>query len=93
MINNQLLISKYEPNLKWKKAILNSEKPFQVRARKSRKPVIARKLFGKFLFRISKLGSKFHSKLRKAQFKTGLDRNCKNKNILEFDVEKDGGII
>ena len=30
--------------------------------------------------------------LRKALFKRGLERNCK-KNALEFDLEKDGGII
>ena len=33
-----------------------------------------------------------HFKLRKALLKRGLERNCKNKNILEFDVE-DGGIF
>jgi hypothetical protein len=31
--------------------------------------------------------------LRNALFKRGLERNGKNKNGLEFDVEKDGGII
>ena len=29
----------------------------------------------------------------KALFKRGLERNYNNKNVLEFDVEKDGGII
>ena len=29
--------------------------------------------------------------MRKALFKRGLERNCKNKNVLEFDVKKDGG--
>ena len=23
----------------------------------------------------------------------GLERNCKSKNVLEFDIEKDGGIV
>ena len=32
-------------------------------------------------------------KLLKEIFKRSLERNGKNKNILEFDVEKDGGII
>ena len=61
---------------------------------------IARKLCRKFHYRIKKSSTKFlieerkpHFKLRKALFKRGLDRTCKNKNILEFDVEKDGGII
>ena len=36
---------------------------------------------------------KHHFKLRKALFKMDLERNCKYKNVLEFDVEKDGGII
>ena len=31
-----------------------------------------------------------HIKLRKALFKWVLERNCKNKNVLELDVEKDG---
>ena len=31
-------------------------------------------------------------KLRKALFKRGLERNCESKYVLEFDVEKDGGI-
>ena len=26
-------------------------------------------------------------------FQRGLERNGKNRNVLEFDVEKDGGII
>jgi hypothetical protein len=29
-----------------------------------------------------------HFKMRKALFKRGLERNCKNKNVLEFDEEK-----
>ena len=32
---------------------------------------------------------KLHIKLRKALFKRGLEINGKNKNILEFDVEKE----
>ena len=32
-------------------------------------------------------------KLWKALFKKGLESNCKYKNILEFNIEKDGGII
>ena len=34
-----------------------------------------------------------HIQLRKSLFKRGLERNGKIKNILEFDEEKDGGII
>ena len=34
-----------------------------------------------------------HFKLRKELFKRGLKRNCKNKNVFEFYVEKDGRII
>ena len=59
-----------------------------------------RKLYIKFHFRIRKSSTKFyikvrkpHFKLRKALFKRGLERNCKNKNVLEFDVEKDGGVV
>ena len=44
--------------------------------------------------------TKFHIKVRKpdfklwkALFKKGSERNFKNKNVLEFEVEKDGGII
>ena len=44
----------------------------------------------KRLFQIKE--RKPHFKLRKALFKTGLERNCEYKNILEFDAEKDGGI-
>ena len=51
---------------------------------------------GKYHFRIRKSSTKFHFKvrkphfkLRKALFKRGLERNGKNKNVLEFDVEKD----
>ena len=54
------------------------------------------KLCGKFDFGIRKSSTKFHfkvrkhhTKLRKALFKRGLERNGKNKNVLEFDVEKD----
>ena len=32
-------------------------------------------------------------KLRKTLFKKGLERNCKNKNVLEFDVKKVLGIF
>ena len=32
-------------------------------------------------------------KLRKALFKRGLERNCKNKDVLEFDVEKNDRIF
>ena len=31
--------------------------------------------------------------MRKALFKKGLERNCKSKNVLEIDEEKDGVII
>ena len=51
-------------------------------------------------FQIRKSSNKFHikirkpnSKLRTALFKRVLERSCKRKNVLEFDVEKDGGII
>ena len=54
----------------------------------------------KYHFRIRKSSAKFyikirkpHFKLRKALFKRGLERNGKNRNVLEIDVEKDGGII
>ena len=36
---------------------------------------------------------KSYFKLRKALFKRGLGRNCKGKNVLKFDEEKDSGII
>ena len=49
---------------------------------------------------LMKSGTKFHIKvrishfkLRKALSKKGLERNSKNKNVLEFDVVKDGGVI
>ena len=51
----------------------------------------------KVTLKIRKCSTKFHIKvrvnLRKTLFKRGLERNCKSKNVLEFDVEKDGGII
>ena len=57
-------------------------------------------LCGKFHFRITKSSTKFHFKVRKpyfklwkALFKWGLEIYVKNKNVLEFDVEKDSGII
>ena len=34
-----------------------------------------------------------HFKLRKALFKKGLERKFKIKKVLEFDVEKVGGVI
>ena len=34
-----------------------------------------------------------HFKLRKALFKRGLERNSKNKNVLEIDGEKLDGIF
>ena len=47
-----------------------------------------------------KSSTKFHVKIRKPYFNLrkelfirSLERNGKNKNDLEFDVEKDGGII
>ena len=55
---------------------------------------IARKLCGKLHFIIWKSSTKFHKvskphfKLRKALFKTGFERNCKNKNVLEFRIFK-----
>ena len=61
-------------------------------------PALEMNLCGKF--KIRKSSNKFHikvgkplSKLQTALFKRGSERNCKNKNVLEFDVEKDGGII
>ena len=61
---------------------------------------ITRKLCRKTHFRIRKSSTKFHFKvrkfhfkLRKALFRTSLERNGINKNVLEFDVEKDGGYI
>ena len=60
----------------------------------------SRKLCGKYQCRIRISSTKFHFKvskphfkLRKALFKRGLDRNGRNKNLLEFDVEKYGRII
>ena len=51
---------------------------------------------GKFHFRIRKSNTKFHIKIRKpnsklriALFKMGLERNGKNKDVYEFNVEKD----
>ena len=43
----------------------------------------------KFYIRIRKP----HFKLRKAFYKKSLERNGKNKNVLELDVAKNGGII
>ena len=61
---------------------------------------LARILSGKFHFRIRKSSTKFHNKvrklhfkLRKALFKRNLERNCSNKNVLNFVVEIDGVII
>ena len=55
---------------------------------------ITRKLCQKFNIRIRKSRTQFHIKVRKphfklqkALFKRGLERNCKSKNVLEFDVE------
>ena len=57
---------------------------------------IAQKLDGKFDFRIRKSSTKFHIKvkkshfkLRKSLFKKGLERNCKSKYVLKFDIEID----
>ena len=54
------------------------------------KAEITRKLCGKFHFRIRKSSTKFHIKVRKPKslFEKGLERYCKSKNVLEFDVEK-----
>ena len=62
-----------------------------IRIRKSSTKLHFRKRTSKtkFHFKIRKP----YFKLRKAFFKRGLERNCKNKNVLEFDVEKDVGII
>ena len=61
---------------------------------------ITQKLCIKLHFRIRKSSTKFnlevrkhHIKLRKALIKKGLEKNGKNKNVFEFDVKKDGGII
>ena len=43
----------------------------------------------KFHFKVRKS----YFKLRKAPFKRGLKWKDKNKNVLELDVEKDGGIF
>ena len=37
--------------------------------------------------------TKFHFKVRKPHFKRGLERNVKNKKVLEFNIDKDGGMI
>ena len=57
-------------------------------------------LCGKFHFRRRKSSTKFyikvrkpHFQLQKALFKRDFERNFKNKNVLEYDVEKDGGFI
>ena len=47
------------------------------------------KLCGKFNFKVRKS----HLKQRKVLFKRGLERYCRSKNALEFDVEKDGKIV
>ena len=84
---------------KEKKTFQMQGNPFQDRGNCGKNVKIARKLCGKFHFRISKSSTKFHFKgrkphfkLRKAIFKRGLERNHK-KSVLEFDVERDGGII
>ena len=48
-----------------------------------------RKSSTKFHFKVRKL----YFKMWKALFKRGLVRNGKSKDVLEFDVEKEGGII
>ena len=55
-----------------------------------------RKLGGKIHLIIRKSSTKFHIKVRKPHFKLRkvlFKRGLKSKNVLEFDVEKDGGII
>ena len=52
-------------------------------------PFQIRKSMTKFHFKVRKP----YFKLRKALFKRSLERNVKNKNILEFDEEKGSGII
>ena len=61
---------------------------------------IAWKLCRKFHFRIRKSSTKFyikvrkpHFQLQKALFKRSFERNCKAKNVLEYDLEKAGWII
>ena len=74
------------------------ETPFQDRENRAE---IAPKLCGKFHFRIRKSNTflikvrKLPFKLRKAlsNSKRGLERYCKNKNVLKFDVEKYGWCI
>ena len=82
---------------KEKKAFQMQGNPFQDRGNRENNMKIARKLCEKFHFRIRKSSTKFHIKvtkphfkLRKAIFKRGLERN--QKNVLEFDIEKDGRI-
>ena len=72
------------------------ESPFQDRGNLGNNTEIARKLCGKFHFRTRKSITKFYIKVRKPHFKLRkalFKRGCKNKIILEFDIEKDGGII
>ena len=71
------------------------ENSFQDRGNSAKIAEITRKLCGKFHFRIRISSTKFHIKvrklhfqLRKALFKTGFERNCKNKNGVEFRIFK-----
>ena len=86
-----------------KKIFQIQENPFKHRVNRENSGVISevtQKLCGKFHFKIRKSRTKLHIKLhikvrkphfklRKALFKIVLERNCKNKNVLEFDLEKD----
>ena len=65
------------------------ENQFQGCGNRGNSAKIMRKSCTKFHFKVRKP----HFKLRKALFKRVLERNVKNKNVLEFDAENDGGII
>ena len=52
-------------------------------------PFQKRKSSNKFHFKVRRP----HFKLQKALFKRGLERTCKNKNVLEFDVENMEGLF
>ena len=70
----------------------NGKKPFQMQENPfqdcGNNTEIARKLSGKFHFRIRISSAKFHIKVMKLhfKFKTGFERNCINKNVFEFRI-------
>ena len=73
---------------------------FQDRVNSGNNAEIAWKLCENFQLKIRESSIKFHFKVRKprfkprkALFKRGLERNGKNKNVLEFQGKKDGRVF